>query len=98
MDPEDNSIQSKMISCPRHGDRRQEAFVCGHLLHGEAQGFFFDPDEDSLNPDAWCRDCEQLRKEDGGEWTEALTNAADIQLVCEDCYTEIRQRNLADVN
>jgi hypothetical protein len=77
---------------------KQSAFVCEHLVHGEANGFFFDEEEECLYPDAWCRVCERLRVESGGEWTEALKNRANIQIVCVDCYQEIRQRNTGLVN
>jgi hypothetical protein len=93
----DVNARSKLVSCARHGEGKRQAFVCEHLLHGETQGFFFDQEEGPY-PDAWCRACERLRVDNGGEWTEELTNKANIQLVCEDCYQEIKLRNIALVN
>jgi hypothetical protein len=81
------------IDCPTHGPDREEAFICKHLLVGEDLGFVFDSEEDTPHPDAWCRSCERLKLDNGGEWTEELTKAVDIKLVCGDCYEEIRRRN-----
>jgi hypothetical protein len=90
-----SSTQAKLISCARHGEARQQAFVCEHLLHGTGRGFFFDRADDDPHPDAWCKACEGLRVDNGGDWTEALTNQVNIQLVCDSCYQEIKQRNTA---
>jgi hypothetical protein len=59
------------------------------------RGFFFDRADDDPHPDAWCRACERLRIDNGGDWTEALTKQVNIQLVCDSCYLEIRERNSA---
>src|ERR1700728_167149 len=94
MRAEDNSnIETKSISCGRHGEAREQAFVCKHLLHGTGRGFFFDRANDDPHPDGWCNACERLRVDNGGEWTEALTKQINIQLVCDRCYQEIRERN-----
>ena len=93
MNNEKGTTTSNLMRCSRHGEGREQAFVCGHLLHGESRGFFFDPTEADAYPDGWCSSCELVRARGGGEWTEALTKEANIQLVCEDCYREIRQKN-----
>jgi hypothetical protein len=69
-------------------------FGCRHLLEAKASRFFFDRHEDNPLADAWCEHCERLKNENGGQWTEGLTKAADIQLVCEDCYNAIKNRYL----
>jgi hypothetical protein len=81
------------IDCATHGPDREEAFVCKHLLGLENLGFLFDRDEEVPHPDAWCTSCERFKLDNGGEWTEELTKAIDIQLICGDCYEEIRRKN-----
>ena len=96
MSAEGNSnIETKLISCSRHGKAREPAFVCEHLLHGTGRGFFFDRADDDPHPDAWCKGCERLRIDNGGDWTEALTKQVNIQIVCDSCYQEIKERNSA---
>jgi hypothetical protein len=96
MSSEGNSnLDTKPISCGRHGEAREPAFVCEHLLHGTGRGFFFDRADDDPHPDAWCKACERLRIDNGGDWTEALTKQVNIQLVCDSCYQEIKERNTA---
>jgi hypothetical protein len=70
MSAEGNSnTETKLIGCGRHGDAREQAFVCEHLLHGTGRGFFFDRADEDAHPDAWCNACERLRLDNGGEWT-----------------------------
>jgi hypothetical protein len=87
----DESLRA--VHCKIHGDQR-EAYLCSHLLHGEAKGLYFDLDNpDDPYPDAWCSDCEKLRIESGGEWTDELCARIDVTLVCRACYREIKTRN-----
>ena len=82
-----------IVSCQRHGDRR-EAFVCRHLLQGNGSGFFqADDDPDNPYPDAWCYRCESIRQAHGGEWPEDSQTLTPIALVCGDCYNEIKLKN-----
>ncbi|MFK7937040.1 MAG: DUF6882 domain-containing protein [Saprospiraceae bacterium] len=89
--------QKKLIQCDRHGQQRM-AFVCQHLFHGVAvgfeevfpshQGMKLEEDDDFQ---AWCTVCEKERvKADG--WNDELMKFADIKLVCEDCYFDIKAK------
>ena len=81
-----------IVSCKRHGDRR-EAFVCRHLLTGTKLGFFQAIDPSNPYPDAWCANCERIRMANGGEWPENSKLVTPIALVCGDCYQEIKGAN-----
>lgn len=48
-------------------------------------------DNDDLQ--AWCDTCEKVRAE-AGEWNEASEAFAEIKLVCEKCYFEMKELNL----
>lgn len=89
MENEDNKVE-----CDEHG-RCDAAFVCQHLMKGEALGFnvgYSDDESDELYPDAWCDECEAVREAEG-EWNEASATFADIKMVCSSCYTRIREKN-----
>ena len=94
-DESTDGSQYKRVHCDKHGDNT-EAYVCGHLLHGIRQGFVTSPGEELTNPhpDAWCYECEEIRQQHGGEWNAESESRIIVQLVCGDCYEEIKQRNV----
>lgn len=92
-------IKSKYIECANH-EYRRIAFVCSHLTHNKKVGFneAFDTVEDmELDEDddlqAWCDACEKIRAREDG-CNDASTAAADVKLVCEKCYFEMKELNL----
>jgi hypothetical protein len=96
---EADRIKDKFISCGEHGSRRR-AFICKHLNNKTKTGFeevFESSPEMTLNEDddfqAWCSQCEAERLKEG-EWNDKSMEFADIRLVCEDCYFEIKELNL----
>jgi hypothetical protein len=95
------SIKSKYVECEEH-DYRRRAFVCRHLNHEDKVGFeeYFDTFEGmelGLEEDddfmAWCNECEKVRQQEG-EWNDTSMEFADIKLVCEKCYFEMKELNL----
>jgi hypothetical protein len=48
-------------------------------------------DEDDFQ--AWCDECEGVRKSEG-EWNDQSMKFADIKVVCEKCYFEMKELNL----
>src|SRR5580698_9829836 len=54
--------EAHIVHCERHWDTRA-AYVCGHLLTGERQGFFasYENPNDPY-PDAWCLACDRIRE------------------------------------
>lgn len=85
---------ANQIDCEFHG-KSNEAFVCRHLFEGKGLGFnqSYDPENpDDICPDAWCDQCESVLEKEG-KWNENSEEFADIRLVCEHCYEEIRARN-----
>ena len=91
-------LKQKKMDCGNHGFKRP-AYVCQHLNLQTSVGFeeAFETyegmeldDEDDLQ--AWCSDCEKVRiKYDG--WNEESEKFAQIKLVCEDCYFEMKKIN-----
>jgi len=92
-------IKDKYISCTIHGSGRI-AFVCNHLSKETKVGFeeAFDTfqgmelDEDD-DLQAWCDKCEVVRQKENG-WNYTSMAFAQIKLVCEECYFEMKEINL----
>lgn len=88
------SNHDSKIACDTHGNSNA-TFICQHLARGDGLGFNlgYDPDNpDELCPDAWCDKCEEVLDAEG-EWNDKSEAFADIKVMCEHCYEEIRDRN-----
>ena len=92
-------IKDKYVSCNAHESGRR-AFVCKHLNKTAKVGFeeSFETYEDMelLDDDdfqAWCDKCESVRQQEG-EWNDTSMKFADIKIVCEQCYFEMKELNL----
>jgi len=92
-------IKDRFVNCGEHEYRRR-AFVCRHLNHETKIGFeeAFETYEDmELEEDddfqAWCDACEVVRQQEG-EWNDTSMSFANIKLVCEQCYFEMKELNL----
>jgi len=84
---------SKM-ECERHG-KQKPSFICKHLQYGENIGFF--EATDNADPDlpfkeAWCSECDTVLIEQG-EWNDISEGHAQIIVICEGCYNEVKERN-----
>jgi hypothetical protein len=93
------TIKDRYIECNEHEYRRR-AFACRHLDNTTKVGFkeAFETyenmelsDEDDFQ--AWCDECERVRQKEGG-WNENSMKFADIKIVCEQCYFDMKERNL----
>lgn len=88
----------EMTACAKHGLNRT-AYVCEHLANGTATGFH-EPFKSSVDKDlaedddfqAWCNDCELVRANEGG-WNEKSEAFANVQIVCEECFKEMKEQN-----
>ena len=94
-----NRIKEQTIECESHGVNRV-AFVCQHLNKIERKGFeeaFSTYKGMELEEDdefqAWCDECEIERLKTDG-WNDESMEFANIRLVCEDCYFEMKEKNL----
>jgi hypothetical protein len=86
--------QQNIVSCSIHGDAKSEAFVCEHLVAHTKLGFYFDiDDQNNPFPDAWCGDCEKIRKKYGG-WNDFSEALIKVNLVCGECYEQIKAKNI----
>jgi len=94
-----DELKDKYANCDKHISDRV-AFVCQHLINNVSIGFHeaFDSDQAIESDDdlqAWCDECEKIRlKEDG--WTDDAMAFANIKVVCNQCYFEIKERNQKD--
>lgn len=94
-------IKDLYVECGKHEYRRR-AFVCNHLMARKNVGFeeAFDTYEnmelyDDDDYQAWCNECEKVRQKEGG-WNEKSMKFADIRVVCEQCYFEMKEINLGN--
>jgi hypothetical protein len=55
----------------------------------------FNEDNDPNDPLAWCNDCEQMSLREQG-WTEALKEFADLKVVCDACYAQLKELHSAE--
>jgi hypothetical protein len=92
------SIKDKYVQCNIHEYRRR-AFVCKHLNKKDKVGFeeSFETSENmELGEDddfqAWCDKCELIRQHEDG-WNDTSMRFAEIRLVCEKCYFEMKEVN-----
>ncbi len=92
-------IKDKYVSCSAHESGRR-AFVCKHLNTKTKVGFVeaFETEEgmELLEEDdfqGWCDECEDVRQQEG-EWNEQSMKFANIKLVCESCYFDMKELNL----
>nr|WP_133300149.1 DUF6882 domain-containing protein [Mucilaginibacter terrenus] len=92
-----NQLKDKYVDCASHiADRT--AFVCQHLLNEKSIGFNepFETDPSIENNDdcqAWCDECEKVRLKEG-EWTDNAVVFANIKVVCNQCYFDIKEKKL----
>ena len=71
---------------------------CQHLIKASNIGFheavksnpLIEPDDDYQ---AWCDEC-QKEWEKTGEWNETFKSFVKIKLVCDQCYFELKRKNL----
>lgn len=92
-------IKDKYVQCSEH-EYRRAAFVCNHLNQTNRVGFneaFETYEGMQLGEDddfqAWCDECEKVRERTDG-WNEESMAFADIKVVCETCYFEMKALNL----
>jgi hypothetical protein len=99
-------IKTKYIKCGDH-EKRRRAFVCKHLNKTAKVGFeeafetyegmeLDDEDEDE-DFQAWCDECETARLKTDG-WNDESMEFADIKMVCEVCYFDMKKLNLSASN
>jgi len=84
------------VRCEEHGVST-EAFVCGHVLaslkDGQPRGFVYSSLDAVDEPSAYCSACDTMLQANGGEWTEALEERADIKLLCYGCFMKAARMN-----
>ncbi len=95
---ENKTKTAKRIDCEKHGKSRG-AFICQHLNKIDKVGFeeSFETEigmdlyvDDDIS--AWCSKCEEVRLRDNG-WNDENMEIANIKIVCEACYFEIKEIN-----
>ncbi|WP_419870189.1 DUF6882 domain-containing protein [Chryseobacterium sp. CT-SW4] len=96
--PEIKKLKQKTVECHKHNLARP-AYVCQHLNLDTPGGFeeAFDTFpgmelDDEKDFQAWCDECEKVRLQYKG-WNEESEEFANIKLICEDCYFELKEFN-----
>ncbi len=94
-----DKIKDKYVLCNVHSSGRM-SFICKHLNLNDKVGFeeaFETVENMELEEDddfqAWCDDCEIVRQGEDG-WNDASMAYAEIKIVCETCYFNIKEFNL----
>lgn len=81
---------SHEVICEVHGTQ-QKAYVCKHIVETlqdrKPRGFFWS------NDSGWCSECEDLRINSGGDWTDDLMNEIGVKLVCSGCFEKAKRIN-----
>ena len=78
----------------KHGNR-PAAVVCAHLLEVKDHVVgFLENSSDPADLQAWCDACEQFFLREGDR-TPAFIEFADIAIVCDLCYLEIKARHIS---
>jgi len=84
----------RLVRCGDHGEA-YETYVCRHLAADPLQAWFGGyPEEDNPWPDAWCAECNGVYLREGGQWSDAATDAIGIKLICSECYMDGRSRSV----
>ena len=86
------------VRCATHGDQPQ-TLVCQHIVQGlidrQRVGFFWArPDPNNLRPDAWCLECENRRRREGGEWIGSALEHLEPKVLCGECYDFAKAFNM----
>jgi hypothetical protein len=81
---------SDKVKCATHGES-QATYVCQHIMHsldtGKAVGFHYPADSGGLErPDAWCWECNEVCRSEGGEWTDKALEFVQVTVLCGGCY------------
>lgn len=92
-----DEIKRNTIQCEDHTSARM-ALVCQHLINADNKGFHEAIDSDAIKDDddtfqAWCDDCERLYPQEQ-DLSDKFKAFADMKVVCEECYFEIKKRNI----
>lgn len=82
---------NRTIECDKHG-ARTSAIVCCHLLRATGLVLGFVEDGDPDDPLAWCNECE-TRYAREKEWNEAFKRFADLKVVCDACYAQLKEQH-----
>lgn len=95
---EAKELKETVVQCEIHGSGRG-AYVCQHLNKENKKGFNeafptekgmeIDEDEDLQ---AWCDSCEKEWQK-AGEWNDENMKIANIKVICEACYFEMKKAN-----
>jgi hypothetical protein len=93
------SEDRRTVHCETHGDQL-ETFICNHVVQSldtsTPVGFWWAEDPGNFRPDAWCTACNDVLREEGGQWNERSESVADLRLLCGKCYDRARELNFPE--
>ena len=81
---------SGKVRCATHGET-DATYVCCHIVNsldtGKAVGFYSPANSEGVErPDAWCWECNEVCRAEGGEWTEKALEFVQVSVICGGCY------------
>ena len=71
-----------------HGEQ-ERTYACRHIMGSLGAGravVSWPRTSMSFRPDAWCKECEQVRKAEGGAWTNRAMEFVATSVLCGACY------------
>ena len=84
---------TRNVTCVHHGCCGI-GLVCTHVAHaidrGELVGFCWGAQTDLAQPDAWCDECNEKRKNPGTKTEEEWFREAEFKVLCEHCWDEAK--------
>ena len=91
---------SQKVICKIHGEM-DYALICTHLAaqthdDPDLNVYLATPDESEEATDVqnlWCEKCDNILLEEG-EWNDKSENFANIQVVCIQCFEELKNKNV----
>ncbi len=89
MTKDEESDDDRTVECDEHGTRTA-TIVCCHLLSATDMVLGFVEDGDPDDPLAWCNECEERYAQEK-EWNEAFKKFADLKVVCDVCYAQLKE-------
>jgi len=91
----EEEMSNKKIICDNHGEQKM-TLVCQHLtVDGKSKALgFYQPKERFNDIQAWCAACDNELEKVGWEWNDENEAFSSIKLLCYQCFSEIKAKQI----